>query len=78
MRLRGLADTFMAEFIYFLLNRRKLRIHCLAEAAALVDIPNHWYRRFDIGGIVCYIDKINYSISDETGIGEVTMDVFAI
>lgn len=78
VRLRGLADTFMAEFIYFLLNRRKLRIHCLAEAAALVDIPNHWYRRFDIGGIVCYIDKINYSISDETGIGEVTMDVFAI
>lgn len=78
VRLRGLADTFMAEFIYFLLNRRKLRIHLRAEAAALVDIPNHWYRRFDIGGIICYIDKINYPIKAETGIDKVTMDVFAI
>ena len=78
VRLRGLADTFMAEYIYFLLNRRKLRIHCLVEPSVLVDIPNHWYRRFRIGDQTGYIDKYNYSISAETGIGEVTIDFFAI
>ena len=75
---RGLADVFMAEVIHFFLKRRKLRIHLLAEAAALVDIPNHWRRRFRIGANVGYIDKINYSISAETGIGEVTIDLFEI
>jgi len=78
VRLRGLADTFMAEYIYFLLNRRKLRIHCLMEPSVLVDIPNHWYRRFRIGDQTGYIDKYSYSISAETGIGEVTIDFFAI
>lgn len=75
---RGLADVFMAEVIHFFLKRRKLRIHLLAEAAALVDIPNHWRRRFRIGDNVGYIDKINYSISAESGIGEVTIDLFEI
>ena len=75
---RGLADVFMAEVIHFFLKRRKLRIHCLAEAAALVDIPNHWRRRFRIGDNVGYIDRINYPISAETGIGEVTIDLFEI
>ena len=75
---RGLADVFMSEYIYFLLKRRKLRIHLLAEAAALVDIPNHWYRRFRIGPVEGYIDKLNYSITAENGIGEVTIDLFEI
>lgn len=75
---RGLADVFMAEFIHFLLHRRKLRIHLLAETAALLDVPRHWDRRFDIGGIVGYIDQMQYSISRADGVGEVTIDLFAI
>ena len=76
--LRGLADVFMAEYIWFLLNRRKLRIHCLAEPAALLDIPNHWRSRFRIGEYLGYIDKLHYSISAETGISEVTIDLYAV
>ena len=76
--LRGLADVFMAEYIWFLLHRRKLRLHCQVETAALVDIPNHWRQRFRIGDYVGYIDKLGYSIRKDTGIGEVTIDFFAV
>ena len=75
---RGLADVFMSEFIHFLLNRTKLRLHCLAEPAVLLDIPNHWHSRFRIGNYVGYIDKLNYDIDTEKGVGEVTIDFFAI
>ena len=78
VRLRGLADVFMAEFIWFLLHRRKLRIHCRMEPSVLVDIPNHWSRRFRIGDQVGSIDTLNYSVCAETGIGEVTIDFFAV
>lgn len=75
---RGLADVFMSEYIYFLLQRRKMRLHLLAEPAALVDIPNHWYRRFRIGEFTGFIDRIHYGVSASDGIGEVTIDFYAI
>ena len=78
VRMRGLADTFLAEYIYFLLHRKTFRIHCLMEVAQLADIPNHWHRRFRIGDKVGYIDKLDYSISAESGIGEVKIDFFAL
>jgi len=75
---RGLADVFMAEYIYFLLHRKAYRIHCLATAAALIDIKNHWHHLFSIGDKMGYIDKIKYDISVVKGIGEVEIDFFAI
>ena len=75
---RGLADVFMSEYFHFLLNRKKLRIHCLAEAATLLDIPNKWNRLFVVGDLVGFIDKFNYTVNATTGIGEVTIDFFAL
>lgn len=75
---RGLADTFLAELIWFWLNAKKLRIHLLAEPAALIDIPNHWDNRFQIGKYVGYIDKVNYSVDVLNGLGEVTVDFYAV
>lgn len=76
--LRGLADTFLAELIWFYLNRKKLRIHLQAEPAALIDIPNHWNNRFRIGDYVGYIDTLKYTIDKTSGLGEVTIDFFAV
>ena len=78
VKMRGLADTFLSEYIYFLLNRKKFRIHCLMDVAQLADIPNHWHKRFQIGDKIGYIDKLDYSISAKEGIGEVTIDFFAL
>jgi len=78
VKMRGLADTFLSEYIYFLLNRKKFRIHCLMEVAQLADIPNYWHKRFQIGDKIGYIDKLDYSISAKEGIGEVTIDFFAL
>lgn len=75
---RGLADRFMAEYIWFLLHRKKYRIHLLAEPAALIDIPNHWSHLFRIGQKTGYIDQLKYTISRATGIGEVTVDFYAV
>lgn len=78
VRMRGLADTFLSEYIYFLLNRKKFRIHCLMEPAQLADIPNHWSERFCIGDKVGYIDTLKYSLTAQEGIGEVQIDFFAL
>lgn len=75
--MRGLADTFLSEHIYFLLHRKKYRAHLLLEVSTLADIPNHWHQRFQIGDKIGYIDNIKYGISSKDGIGEVTLDFFA-
>ena len=75
---RGLADVFMAEYIWFLLHRKAYRIHLLAEPAALIDIPNHWDNLFKIGDKIGYIDKLNYTVDVQKGIGEVTVDFFEV
>ena len=78
VRMRGLADTFLSEFIYFLLHRKKFRIHCLMEVSQLADIPNHWHQRFHIGDKTGFIDKMNYDLTVSEGVGEVTIDFFAL
>ena len=75
---RGLADVFLAEWIWFLLNRRKLRIHCLMEISTLIAIRQYWTRIFRIGKLTGYIDKLTYQISAAQGIGEVEIDFYAI
>ena len=75
---RGTFDTFMAEFVYFLLYRQRYRIKMLCTAAMLAEVKNHWESRFCIDDIIGYINKLSCSISDETGMGVVTIDFFAI
>ena len=77
VRMRGLADVFLSEWIYFLLHRKKFRIHCLMEVAQLADIPNHWHERFLIGGKAGWIDSLKYSLTAEEGVSEVEIDFYA-
>ena len=78
VRMRGLADTLMPEYIHFLLNRKKYKIRMLCSAAALIDIPRHWYERFEIGDKIGWINKVHYQVSVENGVGVVEIEFFAV
>lgn len=75
---RGLFDTFILPYAYFLLNRKKYKIRCSTTVAQIADIPNHWMEWWNIGGIKCLIDKVNTTINAETGLDEVELTVYAL
>ena len=78
LRSRGMCDTWMIEFFHFLLNRQRYEIKALCTAAELADIPNRWLNRWDIDGKIGWINQIQYDTNVETGIGEVTIDFYAV
>ena len=75
---RGLYDSFMSELAYFLLHRKRYEITVETTVAQLADIPFHWLDRYDIGGKVGYINKVNYQINADRQLAEVTIDFFSI
>lgn len=78
VRSRGLFDTFILPYAYFLLNRKKFMIRCTTTVAQVADIPNHWQDWWNIGGMKCLIDKVNTTIDAKTGMGEVELTVYAL
>ena len=78
IRSRGLFDTFILPYAYFLLNRKKYKIRCTTTVAQIADIPNHWQDWWNIGGVKCLINQVNTTIHDQTGIGEVELTVYAL
>lgn len=75
---RGLFDTFMIDYAYFLLNRKKYVIKCLTSVAQIVDIQNHWKEWWLIDGKKCLINKISADISAKNGLGEIEMEVYSL
>lgn len=75
---RGLFDTFMLPYAYFLLNRKKFIVKCTTTVAQLADITNHWHEWWNIGDMKCLIDKVNTTISAQDGLGEVELTVYAL
>ena len=75
---RGYVDTFLKEFVYFLLNRKKFRIRCTATVAQIADIPNHWKEWWVIDGKKCLINKVNADVTNKDGMGEVELEVYSI
>lgn len=75
---RGYVDVFLIDYIYFILNRKRYYIKCLASVAQVADIQNHWKEWWNIDGKKCLIDKVNAEISARDGLGEVEIEVFAI
>ena len=78
VRSRGLFDTFILPYAYFLLNRKKFMVRCTTTVAQVADIPNHWQEWWNIGGMKCLIDKVNTTINAKTGMGEVELTVYAL
>ena len=75
---RGYVDTFLIDYIYFILNRKRFYIKCLATVAQIVDIQNHWKEWWNIDGKKCLIAKVNAEVTARDGLGEVELEVFAI
>nr|DAV21010.1 MAG TPA: hypothetical protein [Caudoviricetes sp.] len=78
IRSRGLFDTFILPYAYFLLNRKKFMVRCTTTVAQVADIPNHWQEWWNIGGMKCLIDRVNTTIDAKTGMGEVELTVYAL
>lgn len=78
VRNRGLFDTFMIDYAYFLLNRKTYRIKCLTTVAQIADIQNHWKEWWIIDGKKCLINKVTTDISAKDGMGEVELEVYSI
>ena len=75
---RGYVDTFLIDYIYFLLHRKPFYVKCLATVAQIVDIQNHWKEWWNIDGKKCLINKVNAQVTAHDGLGEVELEVFAI
>ncbi len=78
IRSRGLFDTFIMPYAYFLVNRKKMIIRCSTTVAQLADIPNHWLEWWNIGGVKCIINSVSSTIDRATGLGEVELTVYAL
>ena len=74
VRSRGLKDTFMSEYIHWLMNRKLVEIKFRCEAAQLVGIQ--WDKRYRIGEYVFFWNKLNYTATAKDGIGVVTAQVY--
>lgn len=74
VRSRGLKDSFMSEYIHWLMHRKLVEIQFRCEAAQLVDIQ--WGKRYRIGEYVFFWNKLNYTATDKHGLGIVTAQVY--
>lgn len=78
IRSRGLFDTFLIDYAYFLVNRKKYIVRCNTTVAQVADIPNHWKEWWLINGKKCLINKVNTTIDIQTGMGEVELEVYSL
>ena len=76
VRSRGLFDTFLSDHAYFLLNRKKYEITFTCQIADIAHIE--WERRYKIGGIIFWWNKLNYTLSEEKGLGTVTAEIYTL
>lgn len=75
---RGTADTFLIDYAYFLLHRHHYEVQILTTVAQVADVPNHWKEWWLVGGKPCLINQVKSSISAQTGLGVVTLDIYAL
>ena len=78
VRSRGLFDSFMSDYAHFILERKPLVFRMLCEVAELVDIPNHWDQRFQIGEYVGWINKVKTHVTMEAGLEEVEIEMYCL
>lgn len=70
---RGLFDKFYAEYSYFVVNRKIVRLTLRMELADLASID--WTKRYKIGDYVGFVNKYNYTV-DNTGMSDVTLEMY--
>lgn len=76
LRNRGLCDQFYKEYSYWVRNARIAKLTVRMELAQLLAIDKTV--KVTIGDITGFIRKMQYSISNKTGLGEVAMEIMYI
>lgn len=78
IRTRGLYDSFMSEYFHILLHGKRLVVEVSATVAQLLDITNHWDRRYRINGLIGWIGKINYDLTCNEGVRNAELEFYAM
>ena len=73
LRGRGLCDQFYKEYSYWVRNARIAKVTARMELAQLQTIDKT--KRVRVGDIYGFIRKIQYTVSQKTGLGMVTMEI---
>lgn len=76
LRGRGLADQFYKEYSYWVRNARIVKRTVKIELAQLLSIDKT--KRVTIGDVTGFIRKIQYSVSNKTGLGRATFEIMYI
>ncbi|MBS7400083.1 MAG: hypothetical protein KIG92_07320 [Prevotella sp.] len=75
---RGWVDTFLIDYIYFLLHRKKYYVTCFTSVAQIADIQNHWREWWTLDGKKFLIDKVNAEVSAKDGLGKVELEIYSL
>lgn len=70
---RGLYDQFYADYADWVINRKVAHIKMRAELADLINID--YSKRYRIGDVVGFINKISYTVSAD-GVGEANIEMY--
>lgn len=73
LRGRGLCDQFYKEYSYWVRNSRIVKMTVKMELSQLLAIDKT--KRVRVGDITGFIKKMQYSVSNKTGLGLVTMEI---
>ena len=73
---RGLCDQFYKEYSYWVCNARIVKRTVHMELAQLLAIDKT--KRVTVGDVTGFIKKIQYRVSNKTGLGDVTMEIMYI
>lgn len=71
---RGLFDVFYTEYAYFVLHRKIAHFEIHTELAALLNID--FTKKYTIGDISGWIKKYSYSINQNTGVSDISIELY--
>lgn len=76
LRQRGLSDQFYKEYSHYVRNCRIAKMDVKMELAQLMSIDKT--KKVRVGDVIGYIKKMQYSISNKTGLGIVKLEIMYI
>ena len=76
LRQRGLADQFYKEYSYWIRHTRIVKRTVRMTLAQLLAIDKT--KRVCVGDVTGFVRKVQYSVSNETGLGNVVMEIMYI
>lgn len=72
---RGLADTFLSEYLYFLAHRKLVTLSVKMSISEIIHID--FLKRHRIGEFVGFINKVSYSL-DGSGVNDVEIEMYIL